>query len=145
MLCPSRIGVSYKVAISFLIGLLLLGGLAALIIRYFEVFSDLNRTVNKNPAQGQAVDLARLAETYQTESAGILSVFFAAYGNGADVPAAAKQAQQDLLALSLPAEYKQPHLQAILLLGEISDLAAAGDSSELAGKITELRGLFDSE
>jgi len=143
MLCPPRLEIGYKVIIGILIGFLLLGGLAVLVVRYFEVFSDLNQTVNKNPVQSQVVDLARLAEDYRAGSAGIMSIFFTAYDNGADILAASKQAQQGLLALSLPAEYKQSHLQAILLLGEISDLAAADDNAESAGKVAELRKLFD--
>jgi len=143
MFCPPEITTRHKTIVGALIGLALIGGILLILLRYFEVFSDLGQVANKNPLQQQAVDLARLGENYRIESAKILADFLAATDNQtADIATLADRAQKDLLALSLPAP-DQKHFSEVILLGEIRDLAQAGQREETASKISELKQTAD--
>lgn len=140
MFCPPKIKIDHKIIIGALIGLAVIGGLGAWLMRYFEAFSDVSQVANKNPNQKQAADLAQLSEDYLTASARIISDFLtAAESNPANAGALAQQAQKSLLALSLPAQFQQKHLSEVLLLGKIIDSAAAGQTAIVAEKISELR------
>lgn len=145
MNCSEKIKTHYRVIIGVIVGFILVGGLAAWLFKYFEVFSDMSQVVSKNPIQQQVVDLAQLSETYKLESAKIISDFIASAGeSNVDISSLAKQAQKDLLALSLPAEFRQKHLSEVLLLGEIAESAAAGKTAISAAKINELKTIVSN-
>lgn len=138
--CTEKIKTHYKIIIGFVVALALIAGVTAWMFKYFEVFSDMSQVVSKNPIQQQVVDLAKLSETYKLESAKIFSDFLVSAGeSNADISSLAKQAQNGLLALSLPAEFRQKHLSEVLLLGEIAESAAAGKTEISAAKINELK------
>jgi len=146
MLCSDMIKTRYKLIIGAIVGFAVIGGIAALLLQYFELYSDMGQTVSKNPIQQQAVNMAQLSETYQAESARIISGFLAAAESGsADVAALASEAQKSMLALSLPPQYRQKHLSEVLLLGEIRDAAMSEQSAKASAKIAELKGIFDKD
>ncbi|MFA6526605.1 MAG: hypothetical protein WCT26_04315 [Candidatus Buchananbacteria bacterium] len=143
--CSEKIKTHYKIIISFVVALALIAGVTAWMFKYFEVFSDMSQVVSKNPIQQQVVDLAKLSETYKLESSKIFSDFLVSVGeSNADISSLAKQAQNSLLALSLPAEFRQKHLAEVLLLGEIAESAAAGKATISAAKINELKAMVSN-
>lgn len=140
--CSEKIKTNYKIIVGSIVALVLIAGVSAWLFKYFEAFSDMSQVVSKNPIQQQVVDLAKLSETYKLESTKIVSDFLASTeASNADIPALAKQAQNGLLALSLPAEFRQKHLSEVLLLGEIAESAAAGKAEASAAKINELKAM----
>jgi len=146
MLCSPQIKTHFKIIIGVLIGFAVIGGVLALIMKYFQGFSDMSQVVNKNPIQQQAVNLVQLGETYKIDSAKIISDFLAASASGSsDVAVLAAQAQKALLSLTVPGELRQKHLSEVLLLGEIKDLAAAKSTVRLNSKINELKQVFNQD
>lgn len=138
---------NYKLIVGILIGLAVIGGILAAAMKYFQAFSDMSQVADKNPIQRQAVDLARLSESYKAESAKIISDFLSASASGgSDIAALAAQAQNGLLSLTVSGESRQKHLSEVLLLGEINSMATAGDDAAgLSAKISELARIFNAD
>jgi|GEM_PF-2488225 len=101
-----------------------------------------NKLIDQTQIQAPTVDLAKLKQDYEQQSVQILRDYLAQTNlSGMALVQASRQAQQDLLNLTLPAEYKNLHLQEVLLLGEIADLAQANNAASAAAKLDQLRQL----
>lgn len=145
MLNPPQLATRHKIMIFASAGLILVGGSAFFAVRYFQTMPGVGPSQTGNlatPAKADYIDLAQLSAVYQAESAKILSEFLAgADGNSPAIGISAKQAQEKMLALSLPAQYRQKHLAEVLILGEIAVLSEQGATAELNSKISELKQL----
>jgi len=137
-----KIKINPKLLIGLVIGIFIIGGLGFFLLKYFQLFSELGQQVERNPLESQAVNLVQQESGYQSQSAAIISAYLAQAG--ADNPEfenITSVAKGQLLALKVPASFKARHLQYVLLLDEISKLAAAGKSAEIQAKLGELRAL----
>jgi len=139
MLSPVKIGMKARIAIGALLALLVAAGIWALAANRSNVQPLAGETAENTNSRGQ-VDSVALSESYKAESDRIVADFLAAAQSGtAGVSDLASKAQKDLLALSLPAQFKAKHLAEVILLGKIADSAAAGKIKELESEINELR------
>lgn len=91
------------------------------------------------------VDPIKLENDYKAKSTEILSVYLAnADAKNQNLVSTTEQAQSALLNLSLPTQFKERHLAEVLLLGEITELAKAGNTIAVERKIKELKDFFET-
>jgi len=136
-----------RLIIGYLVTLLFIAGLWLLVSKYFEILADMNQTVTRNPinqkinqAQQQAVDLAQLEAEYAGASRSLMNEYLIqALVADADLLVLSQDYQAKMLALSLPAKYKESHLAQILLLGEIAELAQEGQTAQALEKVQTLK------
>ncbi len=137
-----KIKINPKLLIGLVIGIFIIGGLGLFLLKYYQLFSELGQQVERNPLESQAVNLVQQESGYQSQSAAIISAYLAKAGaDNPELENITSVAKGQLLKLKVPASFKARHLQYVLLLDEISKLAAAGKSSEIQAKLGELRAL----
>jgi hypothetical protein len=146
----TQIKSNQKIIIGFLVAVLVVFGLWWVAEKYFGLSVDLNdqsRPVLSNSAKQPepAVDLAKLAEDYQTKSAKIFNGYFSGLGaTNENLVSLSLVAQDQLLNLNLPVEFKEKHLAEVLLLGEIAEAAQSGQTDSALGKLEELKKLVNN-
>lgn len=145
---------NHKIIIGAVIGLVIIGGLAALLLKYLSSANGLSQQASKNPLQQAAVNLAetstavdpaQLLSAYREQSTAIINDFLQQAVNPDNLAASASAAQAKFLALKVPAQYKQQHVAEVLLLGEISNLSKAGQSKAAQKKLAEFKELAKQE
>ncbi len=145
MFNPEKNNFSRQTTAIIIIALVVAVIILAVLLKYF-IFTGIRQTVGNNQSLQRTVDPVQLSETYKAQSSKIISDFLEASGNnGTGIGLLALQAQQKMLALSLPVQFKQKHLAEVLLLGEISDLSASGHNDQAVAKVDELRRIFTQE
>lgn len=141
---------NHKIVIGIVVGLVFLSGLLALIYKYYSVVGDVSQQVSKNPLQeaaanlaqpGPAIDSIQLAVDYKQEATAIINSFLEQSVDANSLAVSSKSAQEKLLVLKVPAEDKAKHLGMVLLLGEISDSAQAGQTKTAQRKLAEFKDL----
>lgn len=142
MICCPDLKIDRKMILAAAVAVFVFAGIILFATRSNKPLINADQPSEQAAAPEQKINPVQLAEEYQIKSAKISDDFFAAYQAGGDVAAAAKSAQQALLNLSLPAEFKQKHLLEVLKLGEIAELSQAGKTAGLAEKVSELKALI---
>lgn len=140
-----------RLIVGLAVAVILLFGLAAFAYKYFEVIADMNRTISTNPIshqinerQAAQVNEADLEKAYLEASGKIVADYLAAVAvSGADVVALSESARSQLLALTLPAKYKESHLAKVLLLSKIAQDAQAGKTATASQEIQKFKELAD--
>jgi len=133
-----------KLAIGLLVGLFVLGGFLAFLIKYYELFSNVSQQVSNSPIQQQVKETPQPVTDYKTESKGLLDAYLRQVENEASletVNQATNNVRNSLLAMRVSAEDKASHLAKVLLLEEISRLAVEGNTEKLSQKINKLKEL----
>lgn len=141
MLCCPDLKIDRKIILAVAVAVFIFAGIILIAIRSNKPAATADQLYGQTAIPEQKIDTVKLSNEYQIKSAQILADFFGAYQTGGDIAAAAKTAQQDLLNLSLPGEFKQRHLSEVLMLGEIAELSSAGNASALAAKVNELKAI----
>jgi len=141
MMCRPDLQIDRKMILAAAMAVFVFAGIILLAARSNKPPMDADHPLAQIAAPQPKIDPVRLADEYQDASAKILDEFFSAYQAEEDVAAAAKSAQQALLALILPGELKQKHLAEVLKLGEIAELSQAGKAAALKAKVSELSAL----
>lgn len=133
------------------VAIIFLAGFSALIYKYFEVINEMNRTFSTNPISHQVNELqqeqvseADLEKVYLVASGSIIGDYLAATAvPGADLAALSEDCRTKLLALTLPAKYKESHLAKVLLLSKIAQDARDGQTASAVKEIEKFKELAD--
>jgi hypothetical protein len=139
------------IIVGLVVAVIFLAGLAAFVFKYFEVMNDMNRTFSSNPISHQInkqqqdqISEADLEKAYLADSGRIVNDFLAASAvQNADLAVLSDGARSQLLALTLPAKYKESHLAKVLLLSKITQDAQTGDAQAALKEISKLKDLAD--
>lgn len=137
-----------QLIIGYLVILIFIAGFWLFVSKYFQLLADVNQTVTRNPInqkisqmQQENIDLAQLEADYLGAAGGLVSQYLQqASVAEADLFVLSKDYQARMLALSLPAKYKESHLAIVLLLGEIAELSQEGESAKALKKVEALKG-----
>lgn len=130
-----------KTIIAVLIGAFLVGGLLLFLWQYSSVLGSMSQQVVKNPLQQDAVSLTQIKEDYDINFPRIMDSFLLVDSATSDFASLASQAKEQILALKVPAIYKNYHLSIVLIFSDLESAIAKGDSSIITMKLSELRKL----
>mgnify|MGYP006910161772 CR=1 FL=1 len=136
-----------RIIIGGLVALVLILGFGFWLTKYFEVLTDMSQNLSQNPLskrvnelQQSNIDLSKLETDYLSQSQSLVSEYLTqASVAGADLAVLSSDYQAKMLALTLPARYKESHLAQVLLLGEIAELSQDGKTNQAISKLEALR------
>ncbi|MFA6594401.1 MAG: hypothetical protein WCT16_04065 [Candidatus Buchananbacteria bacterium] len=153
-----KLKINQQALIGLLVGLVvLLVVLGGLVLAFYKFYGAATGNADKNglpagrieEAAGhldrvvQPADLAKLNAEYVSDFSSITKDFLNQTAVSNDLAVLARSAQDKLLALKVPTEYKAKHLSVILLLGEIGQLAESGNQTTANKKLTELKSVIN--
>src|SRR3989339_2177113 len=113
-------GISFhaKLAIGLIVGLFILGGFLAFLIKYYELFSSVSQQVNNNPIQQQVNETAQPAVNYREQSKGVIDSYLQQIEADSSVDnlvSATNSVREELLSMRVSADDKAGHLAKVLL------------------------------